>query len=97
MPHNQEDALAVALKDRRGLIACELGDLQLAVSAVEETADRLTGKLLPALRQQDCPAPVGESKPEPMLPPLGEDLRQLRKRLLQLNAYLTRVDDSCEL
>lgn len=97
MPQNDVNALDVALKERRGLIACELKDLQMAVANLEESVDRLTGRLLPALRQQDCPASGGESKPEPMLPPLGEDLRQLRKRLLQMNAHVNRVADNCEL
>lgn len=97
MPPSQEHDFGMAVKDRSGAIACEVGDMRIVVDCLEKSVERLTVRLESVLRQRDLPPSPVDNKAEQALPALGEDLRTLRKRLGQLADHINQMADNCEL
>lgn len=81
---------------KRGLIACEFGDLLLLTAELEEAVSQLNKKLTPVLFLRDDKPPV-PCKPEPALPPFGIGIREVRQRIGRQVEDLRRMNQSCEL
>ncbi len=81
---------------KRGLIACEFGDLLTLASELEDAVAQLNKKLSPVLLLRDEKPPM-PCKPECALPPLGNALREVRQRIGRQVEELRQLNQACEL
>jgi hypothetical protein len=79
---------------KRGLIACEIGDLELALGSLAEYLKKLENRLEPiCLRGEDIPSMKNTDKvtqKAAALPKLGEEIRNFRERI---NSAIARIQD----